>query len=128
MEADLSSQTVQLKLVYSLENDVYINSSDTNMRTLLYSKLFLLFISFSISFAQDSWQVPVRIECENLVQEINFNSDWWYIDDLAEFYCRKSGYQNLYNLHNGERIFTPEPNDDGQKTVNWFANILGRSK
>ena len=36
-----------------------------NMKTFFYSKLFLLIFPLSISFAQNTWQVPVQIKCEH---------------------------------------------------------------
>jgi hypothetical protein len=82
------------------------------------------------AFFNQDWFIENVTLIENpahRVREINIETDWWYIDDLAEYYCRIDGFQSLYKLHNGKRIFTPTPNDNGQTTVSWIKNIQSGS-
>ena len=78
------------------------------------------------AFLDKNWflgSVELIKNSEHRVKEINTEEDWWYIDDLAEYYCRSDEFHNLYDSHNGKRIFIPKPNDDGHSTIEWLKNI-----
>lgn len=44
---------------------------------------------------------------------IDVDSDWWYLDDLAEDFLAKDGKWSLFAENIGTRILAPQSNSDG---------------
>ena len=57
------------------------------------------------------------------IKQIDFKSDWWYMDNLAEGYFQKAGKVDILNEQRGNRIFIPDPTSDGQDIIAWFESI-----
>jgi hypothetical protein len=53
---------------------------------------------------------------------IDFASDWYYIDDLAEAFILKEGMSELFVSELGRRILVPDPYGDGKDILNWLSD------
>ena len=60
---------------------------------------------------------------DNRAGEVDVTGDWWYVDDLAEYYFEQAGREDVFRSHSGGRIFTPRPEGDGSGVLAWLANI-----
>ena len=59
-------------------------------------------------FSNESWfrETTCLIgEPEYRAKKINLAADWWYVDDLAEYYFRVAEREAVFHSHNGGRIF-----------------------
>ena len=54
---------------------------------------------------------------------IDFASDWWYLDDMAEWFMDLDGFEELYKVHLGRRIFAPDETGDGSHALNWLETV-----
>jgi hypothetical protein len=54
-------------------------------------------------------------------RDIDWRSDWWYVDDLAGRYLAQEGRQDLLTRHRGGRILVPDPAGDGSDLLDWLA-------
>ncbi|HEX6790906.1 MAG TPA: hypothetical protein VF247_06325 [Candidatus Krumholzibacteria bacterium] len=59
-------------------------------------------------------------------KHIDFNQDWWYVDDLAEEYFTAAGQRDVLESHRGGRVLITPPNSDGQDIIDWLARSVGR--
>jgi len=57
------------------------------------------------------------------IVKINFDVDWWYMDDLADQYFKKSGKNEVLKEQKGTRILIPSPVGDGEDIISWFESI-----
>jgi hypothetical protein len=55
--------------------------------------------------------------------EIDLDSDWWYVDDLAEKYFQAAGRAEVFREHLGHRVFSPSPEGDGQDVLDWLRGV-----
>jgi hypothetical protein len=55
--------------------------------------------------------------------DVDLEADWWYIDDLAEYYFRVAGRQDVFRSNVGSRIMVPSPDGDGSDVLNWISKI-----
>jgi hypothetical protein len=60
---------------------------------------------------------------EDRVEHIDRSLDWWYVDDLAEHYCRQVGADELFAEHSSRRIFVPDPRGSGEGVLRWLGSI-----
>lgn len=51
---------------------------------------------------------------------MDFQSSFYYVDDLAEYYLRMAGLSNVFEMHAGKRILVPEPNSTGTEILSWL--------
>ena len=58
--------------------------------------------------------------------EIDLDSDWWYVDDLAEKYFQAAGRAEVFREHLGSRVFSPTPEGDGQDVLDWLRAVKVR--
>lgn len=56
-------------------------------------------------------------------EDIDLDSDWYYIDDLAEQYFVKTWGQDLYQEHAFTRIFIPDPHGVGADVLDFIGRI-----
>ena len=56
-------------------------------------------------------------------KEINYNEDWWYLDDLAEYHFGIAGLKKVFEANRGRRIMIPSPNGDGKDILDWIERI-----
>ena len=59
----------------------------------------------------------------NRAGEVSLESDWWYVDDLAEYYFKAAYREDVFEENVGRRIFVPEPEGSGQDVLDWIAGI-----
>jgi hypothetical protein len=57
----------------------------------------------------------------NRVAHIDMSKDWWYVDDLAEYYMRLAGKADLFQEHVGGRVCAADPAGDGSDVLKWLA-------
>lgn len=58
------------------------------------------------------------------VELIDTNLDWYYADDAAEPYSRRSGLLELFNAEKGKRIHVAEPGGDGSRMLAWLQRLV----
>jgi hypothetical protein len=51
---------------------------------------------------------------------MDFQSDFFYVDDLAEYHMRMAGLSTLYEQYAGGRILRPEPSSSGGEILRWL--------
>jgi hypothetical protein len=51
---------------------------------------------------------------------IDYSGDWWYVDDLAQYYMERASKANIYVENLGGRIYVPSPNGDGRDVLEWL--------
>jgi hypothetical protein len=56
-------------------------------------------------------------------REIDLAADWWYVDDLAEYYLWKAGREEVFKNHVHGRIMVPEPAGDGADIMGWLQSL-----
>jgi hypothetical protein len=57
------------------------------------------------------------------IKQIDFSGDWWYLDDQADKYLKKSGKNEILKQHKGKRILIPNPGGDGHDIISWLESI-----
>jgi hypothetical protein len=78
------------------------------------------------AFADDLWYRSVASLLktpERRGELIDYSSDWWYVDDLAEHYLTEANLVHVLNEQSGKRICIPDPNGDGQDILDWLKNV-----
>lgn len=77
------------------------------------------------AFIDEVWfrETTVLIEDPQLrVNSIDFASDWWYLDDLAQYYMAQVGKIDVYRENLGRRICVPDPLGDGSDVQEWLGS------
>ena len=55
--------------------------------------------------------------------EIDLDEDWWFVDDMAEYFFEVAGLKDIFHQNNGGRILVPSPNGDGADVLNWIRGM-----
>lgn len=77
-------------------------------------------------FSDKSWFRSVTSLVEdpmNRASEVDLEGDWWYVDDLAEYYFQKAGRDEVFRRNIGRRILVPSLEGDGTDVVKWLNQI-----
>ena len=61
---------------------------------------------------------------QDRTEYIDYSADWWYVDDLAEYYMKKSGKAEIYRAAIGKRICEPDPKGSGRDILNWLESVV----
>lgn len=56
-------------------------------------------------------------------REIDLDGDWWYVDDMAEYYLWKAGRESVFKNHVRGRILVPEAAGDGAEIIGWLQGL-----
>ena len=91
-----------------------------------YDSLGMVFTLCKGVFADEEWFRSVTTliaDPEHRTAAIDFSSDWWYIDDMAEQFFDQAGLRNVFRDQIERRIFAPEPNGSGDDVLRWVARI-----
>ena len=60
---------------------------------------------------------------ENRASYIDYESDWWYVDDLAEHYLEKASRLEVMQGTDYDRVFIPNPRGNGTDIMAWLGKI-----
>jgi hypothetical protein len=77
-------------------------------------------------FTDEAWfRENTRLICdpERRAGEVDLDSDWWYLDDLAEKYFTEAGRAEVFRQQLGRRILAPAPEGDGEDVLDWLRAI-----
>ena len=55
--------------------------------------------------------------------EVDLAADWWYLDDLAEYYFKMAYREDVFEANAGVRIFVPAAEGDGEDVMDWIDRI-----
>jgi hypothetical protein len=91
-----------------------------------YDKLEALFRICLGVFSNEVWfrkNVTMIDEAFRRAEFVDFECDWWYVDDLAEYYFGSAGETATFHREEGKRILVPTPNGDGRDVLEWLAAI-----
>jgi hypothetical protein len=55
--------------------------------------------------------------------EVELDSDWWYLDDLAEYYFKMAYREDVFEENVGGRIFVPEAEGNGDDVLEWIEGM-----
>jgi hypothetical protein len=78
-------------------------------------------------FLDENWfrdNVDLIVDSSNRAREINFAEDWWYVDDLAEYYFHLADLDSVFEKNAGSRILVPSPNGDGTDILIWLEKFI----
>ena len=56
-------------------------------------------------------------------REIDLEANWWYLDDLAEYYCWKARREHVFKDHLNGRIMVPKAEGDGADILGWLQSL-----
>ncbi len=59
---------------------------------------------------------------ERRVGYIDYDGDWWYLDDLAQEYFEREKSSQLFEQHYGKRILAPDAASDGYEILRWLRD------
>ena len=88
-----------------------------------YCKMDALFKLCGGVFADKAWfseNVLLARSSEMRAREVNLKDDWWYVDDMAQYYFRVADREDIFLSNYGGRIMVPSPCGDGQDVVTWM--------
>ena len=51
---------------------------------------------------------------------IDFNGDWWWVDDRALFFLDREGLTHYADQERGRRLMIPQPDGDGSDIISWL--------
>jgi hypothetical protein len=88
-----------------------------------YDELAILFRLCLGAFQDEAWflsHASLITDPANRADHIDFEGEWWYVDDLAEFYLQRANKHAIFKKHIGSRICMPDPNGAGQDVLNWL--------
>jgi hypothetical protein len=74
-------------------------------------------------FADENWfreKISLVKDSSNRAAEINFDEDWWYVDDLAEHFFHTANLDTIFDEYIGTRILVPSPKGDGNTIQKWL--------
>ena len=60
---------------------------------------------------------------ENRASLIDYESGWWYVDDLAEHYLEKANRLGVLQDPVCDRVFIPNPKGNGTGIIEWLGKI-----
>lgn len=55
--------------------------------------------------------------------EVDLNSDWYYLDDLAHYYFKVAYREEIFEENVGGRIFVPDAEGNGEDVLEWLTGI-----
>jgi hypothetical protein len=90
-----------------------------------YDSLAVLFTICRGAFQDESWlrsQTTLVADPANRVDYIDFDGDWWYVDDLAAHYMTLAGKADAFRANLGTRICVPEPMGEGVDILSWLED------
>ena len=67
--------------------------------------------------------VELMDDPDRRVLSIDLDGDWWYVDDLAEYYFTREGIRGTYQEHINGRVCVPTKNGDGRDVREWLIAI-----
>lgn len=77
-------------------------------------------------FPDKSWFLPRLLlgsDTDNRCRDMDFKSDWYYVDDLARrFFTAEFGVAE-YHANNGLRILQVDPYGDGNDILSWLDTV-----
>jgi hypothetical protein len=88
-----------------------------------YDELGILYGLCRGAFQDETWlrnNTVLINDPRNRADFIDYSSDWWYVDDLAQYYMEIVGKANIYQENPGGRICAPSPNGDGKDVLEWL--------
>jgi hypothetical protein len=77
-------------------------------------------------FADEEWfrQSVTLIKNSHVrAAEVNLDHDWWYLDDLAEYYFQAVDRGDLFERELNQRILIPDPEGDGSGILEWLDQV-----
>ena len=78
------------------------------------------------AFTNEDWFRSVTTLVDDPMERgkaIDLDSNWWYVDDMAEYYLWKAGRESVFKEHVGERIWMPDPKGDGYDILAWLERL-----
>ncbi len=78
-------------------------------------------------FSSEGWfrkNVIIIKNSANRAGKIDFSQNWWYVDDLAEYFFRSVGLDSIFSENSGGRIFVPSPGGDGAEILKWLEENI----
>ena len=63
---------------------------------------------------------------EHRARHMDFDADWWYVDDMAAHYLELEGLGDVLRAEWGRRVFIPRPNGDGRGVAAWLTGVAER--
>jgi len=91
-----------------------------------YDGMGVLFRICSGVFSDESWfrnNISLVQDSTNRAGEVDLTEDWWYVDDLADYYFRLANRESVFVTNAGKRILVPFPSGDGNDILNWLEEI-----
>jgi len=77
-------------------------------------------------FVDEEWfrtHLKLVSDPDQRAAEVDLQSDWLYVDDLAEKYFSAAGRHDTFRKHLGGRICSPTPEGDGQDVLDWLQAV-----
>ena len=78
------------------------------------------------AFSSENWlrsAVELIDEPDRRAREIDFDLDWWYVDDLAEYYLRLDGRGEEFDAEQGHRVCVPDKDGQGGRVKAWLDDL-----
>lgn len=57
------------------------------------------------------------------VRYIDFDGDWWWVDDRALYFLEREGLAHLGHENQGRRLMIPRPDGDGADVLEWLESV-----
>jgi len=54
---------------------------------------------------------------------IDFDGDWWWVDDRAPHFLEREGLAHLGHENQGRRLMVPSPDGDGADVLEWLEVV-----
>ena len=89
-----------------------------------YDGLGMIFQLCAGAFEDEKWfraRTALLEDPADRAKYIDLNGDWWYVDDLAEYYMERAGLEGVFTSQLGSRICMPDPDGDGQDVLEWLS-------
>ena len=93
-----------------------------------YDSLGVIFALCRGVFQDESWfrqAARLALDPKNRALEIDLESDWWYMDDLAREYMMRAGLHTMFEREEGRRILVPGAEGDGSDVLARFRGQVG---
>lgn len=88
-----------------------------------YDELGVLFGLCRGAFLSETWLRSVTTlisHPQDRADAIDFDGNWWYVDDLAFHYLDRGGKADLFGEFFGSRICSPDPKGSGRDVLEWL--------